>query len=167
MKLALIIFIFLIGLLCSGCATTKVSNSVSAFSGKFSCPSYKGEDNEWEAYEAIIVHKVVNGVDIIVTERTGNLYDKMGPYTKMVQIVDGMWRYSPFYRNKTLYPVKVKTELKNNKLTWQAEYPDYIDNKGIKRPASIGQGVSWTDQNGDKISTASHFTGQFKCKRLN
>lgn len=170
MKVLFFVFVFLIGLLFSGCATVKVNKGVSVFSGKFSCPAYKGEDNEWGAHEQNAVHKVVNGVDIIVTEPKGkkeDIFDKMGPYKNFISIIDGMWRYGPFYRNKTLYPVKVKYEkLSDNKITWQAEYPDYIDNKGIKRLARTGKGTFWIDKNGDKISTASHFTGQYKCKRI-
>ena len=167
MKLLLIIFISLAGLLFSGCATFRASKGVSGFYGKFNCPGYKGDDNEWEGYKQTVERKVVNGVDIIVTDLKGFLFDKTGPYTKDISIIDGMWRYLPFYRNKTLYPVKVKYEkLGDNKITWQAEYPDYIDNKGIKRPARSGKGTIWIDQNGNQISTGSHYTGQIKCKRV-
>ena len=171
MKLLVIISILLTGFLFSGCKTLKTNNS-SGFSGKFSCPGYKGEDNEWKGYEEIVERKVVNGVDIIVTDiktdvLKGSVFDKAGPYTKNVSIIDGMWRYFPFYRNKTLYPVKVKYEkLSDNKLTWEAEYPDYIDNKGIKRPARNGKGTFRIDQNGDQVFTGSHYTGQIKCKRI-
>ena len=139
MRLLLIIFISLTGLLCFGCVTFKNSNS--DFSGKFSCPGYKGDDNEWEASEEIIEHRIVNGVDVIVLHPKGNLFNKLGPYKKIVMIIDGMWRYFPLYRNKKIYPVKVKNEfIDNNKVKWQAEYPELIDNIGQKRLASKGEG---------------------------
>ncbi len=169
--LSFVLCMSLIGMLSSGCKTLKTSDG-SGFSGTFSCPDYKGDNNEWKAYEAIVERKMVNGVDIIVREiktdvLKGSVFDKAGPYTKDVGIIDGMWRYYPFYRNETLYPVKVKYEkVGKNRITWQAEYPDYIDNKGIKRPARSGKGTIWTDKNGDQIATASHFTGEYKCKRI-
>ncbi len=148
-----------------GCATPPTSK----FSGQFSCPSYKGDDNHWKAYEFTRKHQVVNGVEIIATNFHGtNLTEKIGPYKKDVQIVDGMWRYYPLYRNNTLYPIKVKYEFKEGKekLNWYAEYPDVIDNEGEKREAHNGEGSAWFDSNGDEIAIASHFKGQYKCKRL-
>lgn len=171
MRSSFLIFTLLTTVLFSGCKTLKPNNGLG-FSGKFNCPDYKGDDNEWKAYKAIAERKMVNGVDIIVIDiktdvQKGSVFDKEGPYTKHVNIIDSMWRYFPFYRNKTLYPVKVKYEkLGDNKITWQAEYPDYIDNKGIKRPAGSGKGTIWIDKKGDQIATASHFTGQYKCKRI-
>ena len=165
MRMSHIMFILLTGLLFFGCATFKNNNS--GFSGKFSCPGYKGDDNEWEASEEIIEHRVVNGVDIIVEHPKGNLFNKLGPYKKVVMIIDGMWRYFPLYRNEKIYPAKVKNKfVGDNKVKWQAEYPELIDNKGKKRLASKGEGEFWIDKNGDKISTGSHYTGQIKCKRI-
>lgn len=171
--LSFIVCILLTGFLFSGCKTLKTTGN-SGFSGTFSCPDYKkkGDTNEWKAYKAIVERKVVNGVDIIVRNiktdvQKGSVFDKAGPYTKDVAIIDGMWRYYPFYRNKTLYPVKVKYEkLDNSKVKWQAEYPDYIDNKGIKRAARSGEGTFWINKDGDQMATASHFTGEYKCKRI-
>ena len=165
-RLPLIIFISLICLSFSGCATFTTNNNGSGFSGKFSCPGYKGENTEWEASEDISEHKIVNGVNVIVVDHQGKLSEKTGPYTKTVMIADGKWRYLPLYRNKKIYPVKIKTEFNDNKLIWQAEYPEFIDNKGKKRLAKSGKGMVWIDQNGDRMSTGSHYTGQIKCKRL-
>ena len=164
--LKLSLFILLTGFLFSGCTTLVSQNSPSIFSGKFRCPGYKGNDNKWEASEDIVEHKIVNGVDILVVDYQGKLLDKTGPYKKTIMIADGKWRYSPFYRNKTVYPIKVKTELKGNKITWQAEYPEFIDNKGKKRSAAKGKGVISIDENGDQISTGSHYTGAIKCSRI-
>ena len=166
-KLSFVFLLSGISLLFSGCATfiTK-SSSHSSFSGQFSCPSYKGNDNEWNSSIDTVEHKVVNGVDIIVVDHQGDLFDKTGPYTKTVMVADGKWRYAPLYRNNTIYPVKLKTEINGSKLKWQAEYPELIDNKGQKRFATSGKGMVWIDQNGDKITTGSHYTGQIKCKRL-
>ena len=147
-----------------GCATPPTT---SKFSGQFSCPSYKGDNNHWESYEMTRKHQVVNGVDIIVIKYHGtNLAEKLGPYTETVEIIDGMWRYYPLYRNNTLYPIKVKYELKGEKLNWYAEYPDVIDNEGKKREAHKGEGSLWFDSNGDEIAIASHFKRQYRCKRL-
>ena len=149
-----------------GCTTFTIQSNKSIFSGQFSCPGYKGDDNEWNPSIDTVEHKVVNGVDIIVVDHQGDLSDKTGPYTKTTMVADGKWRYLPLYRNNTLYPVKVKNEISDNKLTWQAEYPELIDNKRKKRAATSGKGMIWIDQNGDKISTGSHYAGQIKCKRL-
>ena len=148
------------------CATLSSKNINSKFSGQFSCPEYKGDDNQWEAEKITREHQIVNGVDILVTHYLqGVNTHKHGPYNKRITIVDGMWRYYPLYRNNTLYPVKVKYEFKGEKLHWYAEYPDIIDNKGKKRKAHKGEGSAWFDSNGDEIATASHFKGQIKCKR--
>ena len=154
--------VFFISFFFFGCTTS----STSKFSGTFSCPGYKSKDNQWNAAEIIREHKVVNGVDIIVTDNQGSNPHKSGPYKKDVWIVDGMWRYYPLYRNNTLYPVKVKFELKGEKLNWYAEYPEVIDNEGKKREAHKGEGSVWFDSNGDEISEGSHYKGQIKCKKL-
>lgn len=158
----LLFCVFLFG----GCAIFETKGNSSVFSGQFSCPGYKGADNEWNPTIDTVEHKVVNGVNIIIVDHQGDLFEKTGPYTKTIIVADGMWRYAPLYRNNTVYPVKLKNEIKGNKLIWQAEYPELIDNKGKKRVATTGKGMIWIDQNGDKITTGSHYTGQIKCKRL-
>ena len=149
-----------------GCAMHSSGKMDSKLSGRFSCAGYKGDDNRWEPYEMVREHRVINGVDIIVNDVEAKNPHKHGPYTKDIAVVDGMWRYQPLYRNKTLYPVKVKYEFDGDKLNWYAQYPDVIDNKGKKHKAHKGEGSFWFDQNGDEIATASHFKGQIKCKRL-
>ena len=161
-----LLFVFGFVLFFAGCAIFKIKDNSSGFSGKFSCPGYKGDDNEWNPTTDIIEHKVVNGVNVIVVDHQGDLFEKTGPYKKTIMIADDMWRYAPLYRNKAVYPVKIKTEINGGKLKWQAEYPELIDNQGKKRPATSGKGIIWIDQNGDKISTGSHYTGQIKCKRI-
>ena len=166
MNLGLFFVLFFTSSFLFGCATFSSKNMNSKFSGKFSCPGYKGDDNQWEAAEVIREHQIVNGVDIIVTDTQGKNTHKHGPYEKMIMIVDGMWRYSPLYRNNTLYPVKVKYEFDGGKLNWYARYPEITDNQGKKRKAQKGEGSVWFDSRGDEIATASHFKGQIKCKRL-
>ena len=159
---SLISLISLISFFLFGCTTSPISK----FSGRFSCPGYKGNDSQWKSSEMIREHQIINGVNIMVTDNQGANPHKHGPYNKSIAIVDGMWRYYPLYRNNTLYPIKVKYELKGEKLNWYAEYPDIIDNEGKKREAHKGEGSVRFDPNGDEIAIASHFKGQIKCKRL-
>lgn len=161
-----LLFIVLLSKFILGCTTFAIQSNKSGFSGQFSCPGYKGDDNEWNPSTETIEHQSINGINIIVIDSQGDVSEKTGPYTKTVMVADGKWRYSPLYRNNTVYPVKIKNEIKGNTFIWQAEYPELIDNKGKKRPATTGTGKFWMDQNGDKISTGSHYTGSIKCKRI-
>ena len=135
------------------------------FTGTYDCPAYNSSDNQWNAHQMVIEQKTISGLPILVTEIKGDLSNKMGPYKHDIAIVDGMWRYFPFYRANKLYPVKTKSWIEGNKILWTAEYPAYTEN-GKKKKAGTGKGSYWLDSNGDMISEASHYTGQYVCKKV-
>lgn len=137
---------------------------VPDLTGLYDCPAYKAADNEWKAHQLRLTQNTLGGVPIIISQTMG-LPDKTGPYNIDVEIADGEWRFTPFYRNKILYPMKVKTWVKDKKIHWESDIPAYVDNQGNKKEAKKGFGSQWLDADKNLISVASHYTGEYKCKR--
>lgn len=99
-------------------------------SGTYQCPEYNKPDNSWKAHKIKYAQGTLADVPILLSFTIDGLKEKTGPYDKDIAILDGLWRYSPFYRNGKLYPVKTKNWVKEGKIHWMAEYPEYIDNEG-------------------------------------
>ena len=163
LKSILIIFSFVS---CAQAPKGEPTYDQSLFSGTFECPEYKGSDNKWNSSVQKKIQLNFEGIPIIIEKTNASNPHKHGPYTTRVTIADGLWRYTPLYRSGKLYPVKVKVEIKDKIMYWEAKYPEIKKDSGKIRKPSQGTGRVWLDKKGNLLAEGSHYTGTQVCKRL-
>lgn len=156
-----------------GCETTpKYKNWKVLMSGTFDCPATqgnkagkKGYKDSHPAFQQIIDHKVVNGVDVIIADYQN---DERKPYDKMIVIADGEWHHATMLSNKKPIPYMLKaTVSEKGELKWWSKIPANVDKDGKKWPASENQGRWWIDPTtGNKKSEANFLKGVVTCKRV-
>ena len=177
MKISQKIFSFIVlQLVLVGCSSSQVANKTSSFSGLFECDGYKangqGESFQVAPFSQKIEHKVVNGIDVIVTKRSDS--EKMKAYGEMpssvdIWILDGTWRHTTVKAGGKLIAGKRMakfTDESKNSIVWKSEYPVYVDNRGKKWNAAKYGGKWWIDpKTGNKKSTTVFVDKEVTCRR--